>query len=42
VAGTTTVGDELGLLYPVGVIAASSVRERLDWVWDGSAFVAPA
>lgn len=42
VAGRTTVRSELELLYPVGAIAASSVRERLDWVWDGSAFVAPA
>lgn len=42
VAGTTTVADELQLLYPIGSISASSVRERLDWVWDGTTFVAPA
>ncbi|WP_155859461.1 hypothetical protein [Cellulomonas sp. KRMCY2] len=42
VAGVSTVGDELRLLHSAGVIAASSVRERLDWVWDGTAFVAPA
>jgi hypothetical protein len=42
VAGHTTVGDELRLLYSAGQISASSVRERQDWVWDGTAFVAPA
>lgn len=42
VAGQTTVGDELRLLYSAGQISASSVRERQDWVWDGSAFVAPS
>lgn len=42
VAGASTVGEELGLLYPIGMIAQSSLRERLDWVWDGSTFVAPA
>jgi hypothetical protein len=42
VAGRTRVRDEMELLYPAGVIAASSVRERLDWVWDGAAFVAPS
>lgn len=42
VAGRTTFGDELRLLYSLGQIAASSVRERQDWVWDGTAFAAPA
>jgi hypothetical protein len=42
VAGTSTFGDELRLLHPIGTISASSVRERLDWVWDGTAFVGPA
>lgn len=42
VAGQTTVGDELRLLYSAGQISASSVRERQDWIWDGTAFVAPA
>ena len=42
VAGQSTVGEELRLLYPLGQISASSVRERQDWVWDGTAFVAPA
>ncbi len=42
VANVTRFGEELTLLYPAGAIAQSSVRERLDWVWDGSTFVAPA
>ena len=42
VAGVTQFGDELTLLYSAGAIAQSSVREQLDWVWDGSTFVAPA
>src|SRR5919108_646154 len=36
VAGVTQFGDELTLLYSAGAIAQSSVREQLDWVWDGS------
>lgn len=42
VAGTSTVGAELRLLYSAGQIAASSVRGLQDLVWDGTAFVAPA
>jgi hypothetical protein len=42
VEGVTTVGVELGLLYPIGAISASTLRDRLDWTWDGSTFVAPA
>jgi hypothetical protein len=41
VAGESTFGAELRLLYSLGQIAASSVRERQDWVWDGTTFVAP-
>jgi hypothetical protein len=41
VAGTSTVGAELTLLYAAGEIAQSTLREQLDWVWDGSAFVRP-
>ncbi|MCL3862268.1 hypothetical protein [Actinotalea sp. K2] len=41
VAGSTSAGEELRLLHPVGVLAASSIRERLDWVWDGHAFAPP-
>lgn len=40
VAGQTKFGEELRLLYSAGQISASSVRERQDWVWDGTAFVA--
>ena len=42
VAGVSTVGDELRLLHSTGAISASSIRERVEWVWDGTAFVAPA
>lgn len=42
VAQVTRFGDELTLMYSPGAIAQSSVRERLDWLWDGSTFVAPA
>ena len=38
VVGVTRFGDELSLLYPLGQISASSVRERLDAVWDGTTF----
>lgn len=38
----TAFGSELQLLHSAGEISASSVRARLDWVWDGAAFVAPA
>jgi hypothetical protein len=41
VAGQSTVGEELRLLYSLGQIAASSMRERQDWVWNGTAFAAP-
>jgi hypothetical protein len=40
-AGVSTIGDELRLLYGPGELSASSLRERLDWVWDGTAFRAP-
>lgn len=42
VAGVSRAGDELGLLYSAGQIAASSVRERQDWLWNGTDFAAPA
>jgi hypothetical protein len=41
VAGQTRLRDELALLYTTEQVAASSVRDALDWVWNGSAF-APA
>lgn len=41
VAGRSRFGDELRLMASAGEIAASSVRERQDWVWDGAAFAAP-
>ena len=42
IAGVSTFGAELRLLYSLGQIAASSIRERQDWVWDGTTFVAPS
>lgn len=42
VPGTSSVGGELRLMYSLGQIAASVVRELQDLVWDGTAFVAPA
>lgn len=38
VPGASTVGDELRLLHGPGAIAASSLRERLDWAWTGTTF----
>jgi hypothetical protein len=40
VAGSSRFGDELKLLYTPDEIAASSLRDRLHWTWDGSALVA--
>ena len=40
VAGVTTYADELRLLYSAADIAASALRDRLDWVWDGTVFAA--
>jgi hypothetical protein len=42
VAGATRYGDELQLLYTGDQIAASSLRDRMHWIWDGTAFAAPA
>jgi hypothetical protein len=41
VAGETTLGDELGLLYPPAAIARSAFASFAAWVWDGAAFAAP-
>jgi hypothetical protein len=41
VSGVTTFGDEVRLLYTPGQIAASALRERLTWIWNGTAFAAP-
>ena len=40
VAGETTYGSELSLLYRTEEIAASMLRDRVAWVWDGTSFVA--
>ena len=39
VAGKTTLGDELSLLYPPSVIAASAFAPALGYTWDGIDFV---
>ena len=41
VAGETTLGDELALLYAPADIARSALASFTGWVWDGSAFAAP-
>lgn len=38
VAGVTRYGDELSLLYTQQEIAMSSLRERLNWIWNGTEF----
>lgn len=38
VAGTTSYGDELALLYPPSVIAASALTPALGYVWNGTIF----
>lgn len=38
VAGTTSYGDELALLYPPSVIAASALAPALGYVWNGTIF----
>lgn len=38
VAGTTPYGDELALLYPPSVIAASALAPALGYVWNGTIF----
>jgi hypothetical protein len=39
VAGTTRFGDELAFVYNPLQIAASPLRDRLTWKWNGSVFV---
>lgn len=41
IAGVTTLGDELALLYSSDDIAASELATRVSWIWDGAAFSAP-
>ena len=38
VAGRTRYRDEISLLYPPEQVAASSLRDRLEWVWSGTEF----
>jgi len=41
VPGETRFADELELRFTRAQIAGSTLREVLDWVWDGGAFSAP-
>ena len=41
IAHVTTFGDELKQRYTLSQIAASSLRDLLDYIWDGTNFVAP-
>jgi hypothetical protein len=41
VAGVTTYSEELFLLHTPAEIAASALRDRLNWIWDGSEFASP-
>lgn len=41
VAGETTLGDELALLYPPAAIARSALANSAGMVWDGQGFVVP-
>ena len=38
VAGVTTLGDELSLVYRQDQIAASAFAAMLTWTWNGAAF----
>jgi hypothetical protein len=42
VNGVTRLGDELSLVYPQDQIAGSALAGMLGWVWNGTAFTAPA
>jgi hypothetical protein len=42
VAGETTLGDELELLYPPAAIARSALAGFTGFVWDGARFAAPS
>ena len=42
VAGETTLGAELALLYTPAAIARSALAPFSGWIWNGSAFAAPA
>jgi hypothetical protein len=41
VAGVTKLGDELSLLYNWSSIMSSVFANELNWVWNGTQFVAP-
>jgi hypothetical protein len=41
VAGVSTLGDELSLLYTAADVLGSAFASRLGWTWTGSAFAQP-
>jgi hypothetical protein len=42
IAGETTLGAELSLLYSPTAIARSAFAPFTGWIWDGARFIAPA
>jgi hypothetical protein len=42
VAGESTLGGELALLFTPAAIGRSAFAPVLAWLWDGTAFAAPA
>ena len=42
VAGETTLGEELALLYPPAAIGRSALSSFTGYVWNGAAFAAPS
>lgn len=41
IAGVTTLGDELSLLYSQADVLGSAFAARVHWIWTGSTFQAP-
>jgi len=41
IAGVSTLGDELSLLYTAGDVLGSAFASRLGWTWTGTAFAQP-
>lgn len=41
IAGVSTLGDELSLLYSQADVLGSAFNARVHWIWNGSTFQAP-
>jgi hypothetical protein len=41
IAGLTTLGSELGLLYRTAEVQSSAFADKLAWIWNGTQFVSP-